>query len=48
LVKAVNIALGLASTDTCTRADVNSDGQVSIDELIKAVNAALSGCGVAQ
>lgn len=40
----MNIALGLASVDSCPVFDDNADGQVTIDELLRAVNAALNGC----
>jgi hypothetical protein len=43
-VLAVNIALGNRLVADCSRADVNEDGLVSIDELIRAVNAAINGC----
>ncbi len=44
LVKAVNIALGSGELETCVAADANQDLQVQVNELILAVNSALSGC----
>lgn len=44
LLRAVNIALGIASADICLSVDGNGNGAVSISELLVAVNAALSGC----
>ena len=40
----VNIALGNAPLLDCEAADANHDGQVSIDEILAAVNNALNGC----
>ncbi len=42
LIQGVNLALG--SGGTCDAFDTNDDGEVSIDELIAAVNNALAGC----
>lgn len=44
LITGVRIALGSASVDTCPAADANGDGQVTVDENIRAVNHALNGC----
>jgi len=44
LVRAVNIALGAASIDSCRAADSNADGDVSIAEVIAAVANALNDC----
>jgi hypothetical protein len=44
LIICVNIVLGTANVSTCTAADVNNDGVVTISEVIQAVNAALNGC----
>ena len=44
LVKGVNIAIGAAPLSACTALDANMDGAVTINELIEAVNAALTGC----
>ena len=40
----VNIALGNAGVSTCSAGDANSDGEITIDEIIAAVNKALNGC----
>jgi hypothetical protein len=40
----VNIALGNADLLDCEAADANHDGEVSIDEILTAVNNALNGC----
>jgi hypothetical protein len=44
LVKGVNIALGVTSVDICEEMDANGDGTITVDELIVAVNRALTGC----
>jgi hypothetical protein len=44
LVRGLNIALGDASLDVCPAMDRNHDGSVSVNELVVAVNSALSGC----
>jgi hypothetical protein len=44
LVKMVNIALGSADLSTCTAGDQNDDKQIIINEIVVAVNNALSGC----
>ena len=44
LVGCVNITLSGGSTGACSACDVDADTQVSIDELITAVRAALDGC----
>ena len=43
LIRGVNIVLGLELASTCPAFE-NSDGQVDMAQLIKAVNNALSGC----
>lgn len=51
LLQLVNIFLGSADVSTCLAGDVaggdpeGPDGQITIDELIRAVNGALNGCG---
>lgn len=40
----VNIALGNADLSTCRWGDVNEDGQVTVDEVLAAVDNALNGC----
>ena len=44
LVTLVNIALGTAEVTECPAMDQDGDGQVAVNELIAAVNAALVGC----
>ncbi len=44
LVIGVNIALGNAASTACPPFDRNGDGQVTVNELVSAVNAALLGC----
>ncbi len=43
LIAGVNMALGTTTTP-CARMDGYSNGTVSVNELIQAVNAALMGC----
>ena len=38
-------ALGNANVSACTAGDVNGHGQITVDEILMAVNKALSGCG---
>jgi hypothetical protein len=40
----VNIAHGKAGAARCTAGDASHDGQITIDEIIAAVNKALNGC----
>ena len=44
LIRGVEIALGNADVEECPAFDVNEDGMVTLNELIAAVNSALSGC----
>jgi len=44
LIRAVNIALGLAAVDECLISDLDRNGEVTVNELIRAVNTALAGC----
>jgi hypothetical protein len=44
LITCVSIALGAAEVATCAPCDINQDQQVRVDELVGAVNAALTGC----
>ncbi len=44
ILRLVNIALGTASIDICPAGDVDGNGEITIDEIIAAVNAALTGC----
>jgi len=41
----VNIALGNAAVSDCLAGDGNQDGAITVDEILKAVNSALNGCG---
>jgi hypothetical protein len=45
LLTVIEIANGKQPLSACPSADVNSDGQVSLDEVLQAVNNALDGCG---
>jgi hypothetical protein len=44
LVRGVNIALDTTTLDRCPEFDCNGNGHVTVDCLVKAVNAALHGC----
>jgi hypothetical protein len=44
IVTAVNILLGFTERNSCGAADRNSDGAITVDEVIQAVQAALEGC----
>jgi hypothetical protein len=44
LIKGVSVAIGAAPLSVCGAFDTNMDDAVTIDEVIGAVNAALSGC----
>jgi hypothetical protein len=44
LLSMVNIALGNADVSTCLNGDSNHDMRITIDEILTAVNNALSGC----
>jgi hypothetical protein len=46
LLKMVNIALDLADVTICTAGDPSGDGQVTINEILMAVNNALEGCAL--
>jgi hypothetical protein len=41
----VNVALGTAPVSACVAGDPNHDGAITIDEIVRAVNNALNGCG---
>lgn len=45
LVRGVDMSLGKSDVGACSAFDANGDQRVTVDELIRAVNAALSGCG---
>jgi hypothetical protein len=40
----LNIALGNTKLLDCEATDANRDGQVTVDEILTAVNNALNGC----
>ena len=40
----VNIALGNLDVSHCQAGDANGDGQITVDEILTAVNNALNGC----
>jgi hypothetical protein len=44
MVAGVNIALGKASMEACTAADPQSDGTVTVQELVQGVDALINGC----
>ncbi len=44
LIQGVNIALGNTSLNQCPVFDSSGEGEVTINEIIQAVNNALNGC----
>jgi hypothetical protein len=40
----MKIALGAGSVSSCPEADTNADSEVTVDEVLQGVNAALNGC----
>jgi hypothetical protein len=44
LIIAVNIALDLQTVSACGASDLNHDGRITVDELIRNVDAAIIGC----
>ena len=40
----VNVALGNSDVGACPAGDANHDGEITIDEILKAVNNALGEC----
>ena len=44
LIRGVNIALGNALLSTCPAFDLDGNHEVSVNELIAAVNSATDGC----
>jgi hypothetical protein len=40
----VNVALENAEVAACLAGDTNHDGQITVDEILTAVNHALNGC----
>lgn len=45
LLTMVSIALGNAEVSVCFAGDASDDGQITVDEILTAVNNALNGCG---
>lgn len=45
LITMVSIALGNAQLSTCPVGDADGDGAITVDEIIRAVNNVLPGCG---
>ncbi|MCX8073150.1 MAG: hypothetical protein N3C12_11970 [Candidatus Binatia bacterium] len=43
LVRAVNVALGLAAAGSCIDADANADDAVTVEEIVRGTNALLTG-----
>jgi hypothetical protein len=41
----VNITLGTAPLSDCAAGDADASGDITIDEIVGAVNKALNGCG---
>jgi hypothetical protein len=41
----VNITLGTASLSACEAGDADGSGDITINEIVGAVNKALNGCG---
>ena len=41
----VNIALGNTPVTACDAGDANHNNQITVDEILSAVNNALNGCG---
>jgi plastocyanin len=44
LIAMVNIALGVADSSSCNAGDADGNGQITIDEILSAVNNALNAC----
>lgn len=44
LITSINLALGSSSLALCVESDSSGDGDVGIDELIRAIGSALNGC----
>lgn len=44
LVGIIHIALGSADVSACIPADLDGDGRISVDEIVRAVRSALRGC----
>jgi len=43
----VNISIEAQPLSRCVHGDLNRDGQITVEEIVIAVNAGLSGCPVA-
>ena len=48
VIRGVSIALGTESIEQCTVIDRNADRQVTVDEIVSALTAALDGCPAAE
>jgi len=44
IIALVNVALGTGTPATCEAGDGNGDQQITINEIVTAVNNALTGC----
>lgn len=44
VLQGVGVVLGMVTMDNCRNLDRNGDGQITIEEIVKALNAALYGC----
>jgi hypothetical protein len=44
VVTGVSIALDIVSLERCEAMDLDGSGSVTVDELLRAINAALNGC----
>jgi hypothetical protein len=45
LLQMTQLALGLVGVAECDAGDTNTDGKITVDEILMAVNRAVSGCG---
>jgi subtilisin family serine protease len=45
LITGVGVVLGTTALDICKSFDADNNGTVTVDELVRSVNAALNGCG---
>jgi hypothetical protein len=44
IVSGVNMALGVVPLDACGAMDMDQSASVTVDELLRAIDAALNGC----
>jgi hypothetical protein len=44
VLRCVTMAIAIGGAATCPGCDGNMDGMVTVDEIVRAVNAALNGC----